>query len=746
MRWWCPAISLLAIGGLTTACGGAEPSLVERCVRAQRGNLSSTAELCERAWRETADVAAAVAGAHDALVRGDAAALRTWTERAPATVEGARILHYQGELQVQRGDLAGAEATLRRAIALRVDADPARAANTALVLLALVQSHRPAEESVVLARTAWQQAEASGHPMMRAMASAALTEILVDLGELRTAEMIIERMVVDDSPVLHDIAEGRVQAARGRRELAAALFARASEVAPSATEASWRLNATLELIRVLVQLGRLAEAREHLAHAHALVASGGALPIDAAGRLAYADAAVALADGRIDDALQVTAQALHAPSRDGARILLATLRGDALARRGDAMAAEQAWRDAANIVESWRASIPNVHLRNKLVEHQRHAIEAWFESAAHRGDVGVALDLVSRLFGRALAERTTAVAVDGPPSIDRVVARLAAADAVAPAAAPAALDLATTPHALAILVATEREIWALRRDTRRWSLTAVGTRDAVLALVDAYRRDVTDRDVATRLGEALFPAATLPRRGPLVVLLDRPLADLAVSGLRTGGRYIVEHAPIVELLAPDLLRPAPARAWTDAVVLGDPRGDLPGAAREVTEVAALLAVPPSLGRAATRDVVAGARHARILHIATHSAIEDGGGRLVLHGEALSSLELLRLAIAPRLAVVATCRSQTNADPTASIVAALLASGAVGVVGAKRSVDDDASRALILDFYRAGGARDPIVGLAAAQRAAIHAGRSPRDWASFSFFGTGGALESTKGEP
>src|SRR5688572_32260279 len=184
-------VAWLVTCGLLASCGPREPGLTERCVAAQRARDASAATLCEQAWRESGEVAAAVAAAHDALVRGDGAALRVWVERAPATVEGARILHFNGEHLLQQGDHAGAEAMYRRALALRVDRDPRRAANTAIALVAVVQSHRPAEQSIELARVAWEQAQASGHPMMRAMAAGALVEILVDLGELRTAQFVV---------------------------------------------------------------------------------------------------------------------------------------------------------------------------------------------------------------------------------------------------------------------------------------------------------------------------------------------------------------------------------------------------------------------------------------------------------------------------------------------------------------------------------------------------------------------------
>jgi len=239
----------------------------------------------------------------------------------------------------------------------------------------------------------------------------------------------------------------------------------------------------------------------------------------------------------------------------------------------------------------------------------------------------------------------------------------------------------------------------------------------------------------------LFPVERLPAPGqPLVVVLDRDLADVPLAGLRTGGRYLIEHAPIVELLAPELIFAAkPDRPWGAPVVVGDPVGNLPAAASEATAVARALGVAPAIGARATRAQVTAAATARVLHVATHSAVEDGLAAFVMNDGSMSSYEIVAQHIAPRLAVIATCRSQVDDDPEHSLVAAFLAAGSAGVIGAKRAIDDAEGAALVKAFYVAGGADDPITALAQAQRAAIHNGLPPHAWAAFSFFGTGGWL-------
>jgi len=220
-----------------------------------------------------------------------------------------------------------------------------------------------------------------------------------------------------------------------------------------------------------------------------------------------------------------------------------------------------------------------------------------------------------------------------------------------------------------------------------------------------------------------------------VVLVDRELADVPLPGLWVDGAYLVEHAPILEVLAPELLFvPMRQRTWDPPVVLGDPGGDLRNAAAEVDAVAGKLGVEPMRGTRATRDALGNAAGARVVHVAAHSRTGNGEAALMLADGAFSSLDIVRQKIAPRLAVIATCRSHVDDDPATSLVAAFLAAGASGVIGVKRTLDDADGAALMSEFYRLGGADDPLHALAAVQRAAIAQGRPPHAWATVSFFG------------
>lgn len=747
--------------------GGCRAPQVEACLVAEDLRLDSATELCEDAWQATGSEAALVSGARYALSCWDDPTLRRWAERARDTIEGARVLHFWGERQRMLGDLEGAEATLREALRIRVGRDPARATNTALALLDLVQSRRPAEEALELARLAWNQAQLGGVPLSRAFAAEAMAGILIDLGEIDAAEAVISRMDPADSRVLKDVAEGALRAAQGRLELAVALFKRAS--APEAADPgkSWPLNGRIALVRAMLRVGRVHEARAALDDTLAIARTRGTGALNTACWLYAAEGAVLLAEGDVEGALARVERGLDTRSRDAARVQLLNVRGDALARRGDVAGAEQAWRAAADSVEGWRASIPSVELRAELVTHHRHALEAWLDSTAERRDIAGALEVVGRVAGRALLDRIrqrqagrtapsspapgqtiasgspslAAGASDPEALIDEVLHKLADNRGLAARPLPSP-DLLHVPHDMVAIMFGAHATWAIRRVRGAWSIDRVGDRAAILAKVDSYRRSLDNTTIAEELGTALFPLETLPAGdAPLAVLLDRELADVALPGLRVAGKFLVQHAPILELLAPELaFAPIPDQHWDPPAVIGDPRSNLPSAAHEARLVGQALAVQPQLRDAATRAAFLRAARARVLHVATHAVLRAKEAALVLSDDTLSSLEIVSHGIAPRVAVLATCRSQVDDDPARSLVAALLAAGAGGVIGVKRALDDREGARLMLDFYAAGGAADPLRALATVQRAAIDDHRPPRAWATVSFFGVGGWIE------
>jgi tetratricopeptide (TPR) repeat protein len=726
------------------------------CLDSERDDLPATPGLCELAWNLTGDDEAAASGALYAHRAGDEVTLKRWVERASRTPQGARILHYWGEVLVRRGDLEAAEGTLRRALDLQINRDPKRATNTALLLLELARS-RPVDENIWLARTVWEQAELGHDDLMRASAAVSLIELLLDLGEFATASAVIERMDADHSAIwqgTRDSAMARLEAARGRITTAIALFRRASRLDPRKprVRSSMVPYDAIELVQALLDVGRRDEARRELDYAAELLGRSAVPSALLTCRLVAVRASVELAEGRVDAALATVERGIAASCGHAARVQLLNLQGEVLQRRADArgdpedaLAAERAWREAADAVEIWRASIPTTRLRSGLVARHRRALELWLDSTGQRGDALEALDVTQRIIGRQLLDRIYQREANAPTtvdsSLDHILNRLGSRRelGVTMEAARGRADLRDIRHDMVAFMSGARSVWAIRHAGGRWSITRVGDREAIRGWIDGLRRAIDDAELAARLGGAMFPAGTLPEAGaPIVVMLDSELSDVALAGLRVAGKYLVEHAPIVEVLAPDLLfAPVPARSWRPAVAVGDPLGDLAAAAREVRTAAGMTGGRAYVGPEATRAAVVAGSDAFLLHVATHAIQANGEAAFALNDGALPANEIVSQRIAPRLAVIATCRSQVDDDPAGSLVAAFLAAGAPGVIGVKRSLDDSDGAALMANLYRLHGAEDPVRGLALAQRAAIAANRPPGAWATVSFFGVGG---------
>src|SRR5262245_59796109 len=110
---------LIAVVALSACSRARATTELEACTSAVDRGEPTAKDLCKRACDSTHDIAAAVASARVALMRDDYETMKAWAQQAPATVEGARILHFWGEMQGARGELDGAEATLRRALELR---------------------------------------------------------------------------------------------------------------------------------------------------------------------------------------------------------------------------------------------------------------------------------------------------------------------------------------------------------------------------------------------------------------------------------------------------------------------------------------------------------------------------------------------------------------------------------------------------------------------------------------------------
>jgi CHAT domain-containing protein len=292
--------------------------------------------------------------------------------------------------------------------------------------------------------------------------------------------------------------------------------------------------------------------------------------------------------------------------------------------------------------------------------------------------------------------------------------------------------------------------------------------------------------------EDLLPAQEGARllivpQGALFVVPFPALEDGA--GRPLVARYSVAVTPSVQTLALTSLRRQAARAQGAAVIVGNPVmpnyvpapgrppldiGPLPGAEAEAKAIAELLNTSPLTGAAATKSaVMAQARSARYVHLATHGILDDvtgegqrsvnpnlremtasqmeereGGGQKTPGMLALApgggdsgmlmADEISQATIGADLVVMSACdsgRGAINDDGVIGLSRAWMAAGAPSVVVSLWSIPDEPTRDLMVEFYKrlTGGS-----GKAEALRGAMLATRaqypSPVNWAAFVLLG------------
>ncbi|HEU4538544.1 MAG TPA: tetratricopeptide repeat protein, partial [Polyangiaceae bacterium] len=169
-----------------------------------------------------------------------------------------------------------------------------------------------------------------------------------------------------------------------------------------------------------------------------------------------------------------------------------------------------------------------------------------------------------------------------------------------------------------------------------------------------------DRVAARALGEALIPPS--PPGEPVDVLALGPIARAPLGALRHGDALVTASTPLARVLGlRPWTKPRVAAKGRRVVVLGDPLGNLPSAAREAAIVAEGLNAPALLGFEATQDALASARGASLLHVASHATEGADGTALLLADGPLTAPAVNALGATARLVVLSSCASAASRD-------------------------------------------------------------------------------------
>jgi CHAT domain-containing protein len=315
-------------------------------------------------------------------------------------------------------------------------------------------------------------------------------------------------------------------------------------------------------------------------------------------------------------------------------------------------------------------------------------------------------------------------------------------------------------EALALVVTAEgASLHALGR-------TADVTSEAQEFLEAASWEGSDEEPLARRLHDRLLAPLERPLAGRrrLIVSPDGILAFLPFEALaRADGSRVLDawevgYVPSGTVLAG--LRSQAARGGKGAGVLavGDPSpatGRLPAAGDEVRAIGALfepgartllLGEDASLGRL-EEELGRDGRRRFALHLACHGRLDAEHprqtGLVLARGEVLSLDELHRLRVPADLAVLSACETGRGrllrGEGVLGLVRGFFAAGAPRVVASNWRVDDEATRRLMVAFYRK--MLSEGLGAAAALRAAKQELRRaggpsahPSRWAPFVFWG------------
>lgn len=234
---------------------------------------------------------------------------------------------------------------------------------------------------------------------------------------------------------------------------------------------------------------------------------------------------------------------------------------------------------------------------------------------------------------------------------------------------------------------------------------------------------------------------------PFEALLTATPPDLAYSRLPyLVERWNVTYAPSATAFLALQTKTPPARG-PELVAFGDPKGDLPGAATELTVISKAFPTGRTLlfpGPQASKKAVlesAPLRRARLVHFATHGLLGEGSaassGLLLANNAFLSSSEILRQKWNAELVVLSACETglgpRLRGEGILGLTRAFLFAGVSSVAVSLWPVSDESTVTLMGDFYRRMSRGEPkSEALRQAKLALIRSGifSHPYFWAPF----------------
>jgi CHAT domain-containing protein len=276
--------------------------------------------------------------------------------------------------------------------------------------------------------------------------------------------------------------------------------------------------------------------------------------------------------------------------------------------------------------------------------------------------------------------------------------------------------------------------------------------------IEQYRRDLqqagntTYRNEAQALYRDLVAPLTLPANQALTIVPSGALNYLPFSTLHDGEQYLLQQRVL------KLLPSATSKAFLQSkqstprlLALGNPTGDLPGAAAEVAALAQGFSGSTVVKREQATETLLKQRGGEfnMLHIASHGVFDPadpGASRLLLAADAsndgdLTMAEIYGLELDANLVVLSACETGLNeiknGEEIFGLTRGFLYAGSSNIVASLWKVDDIATKSLMANFYQGLSTKPYAEALRDAQLSLQGGDFShPFYWAAFQLTGEG----------
>ncbi len=492
-----------------------------------------------------------------------------------------------------------------------------------------------------------------------------------------------------------------------------------------------KTSRSLELYDQLATLS----ARTLLPDARWQAALGRARALDTLGRIEPARAAYAEAERLLDDDGFLVPLGEGKGTFLGKREESARRRVDFLFRHGSPEAAEAARRSRARVLATieWTS-------RLGALDPERRA--RWQASLAAYRRAREAIDAEAAADWKLSATRLAAVLAERGRAEERLRSML---DQGLATLRPAPVSEAPAPHALP--VPRGGEVFLVYHPSPSgWVGFAIAERGVVARRIPPLDPGASDAELSTLLLEPFRDSIASATR--LRVLPYGALEHVDFHALPWDGAPLVARCPVVYGVDLPARSEAPRDAGAElALIVADPRGNLPAARDEARAVDAALRAHGSRTQLLTGDE---ASHRAVcdgiedpqtaqLHYAGHGVFEgrDGweSGLPLTAGGWLTVGDVLALRRAPARVLLSGCETARTAPESRAaslgIAQAFILAGARAVVAATRPIDDALAERLMRALYEAPSG--PSMDLGAALREAqitVRRETPAADWASF----------------